>query len=262
MAATSRYKPGHVALERALSKLGLASRTQARALIEAGRVRVDGMVRKNPYFAVIPERAKLEIDGEPQAKAPARVFLLHKPRGVVTTRADERGRPTAFDLLKETGVHLIAVGRLDFATTGLLLFTNVTKLASWLTDPANQVPRDYVVTVRGRVDVPALQALRDGVEDAGERLRADAVSLLKASGRESHLKVTLCEGKNREVRRLFLAVGHEVTRLKRISFGALELGTLAPGAYREVSAEELTRAFPEAPQDVRADAPSPRPKRR
>lgn len=243
-----KYRPGHVALERALSKLGLASRTRARELILAGKVSVNGTVRRDPLHGVFPEKARIEIEGERVERAEPRTFLLHKPRGTVTTHSDEKGRPTVFSLLAGERLHLVAVGRLDFATTGVLLLTNDTRLSAWLTDPANGVRRTYLVTVRGLIDDLKLERLRAGITDEGEDLRAEAVVLRKASGRESHLTVTLTEGKNREIRRMFASIGNEVTRLKRISYGGIELGELPPGAYREVDGEELIRAFPGLPR--------------
>jgi 23S rRNA pseudouridine2605 synthase len=163
---------------------------------------------------------------------------------VVTTRSDEKGRPTVFSLIPEPGLHLIAVGRLDWATSGLLLLTNDTRLADWLTDPASGICRTYLVTVRGKVTEESLDRLRRGLLDAGEKLQPEAIVLRKASGRESHLTVRLTEGKNREIRRMFSALSHEVTRLRRVAYGALELGALEPGKFRELSRAELERAFP------------------
>jgi 23S rRNA pseudouridine2605 synthase len=139
---------------------------------------------------------------------------------------------------------LIAVGRLDWATSGLLLLTNDTRLANWLTDPGSAVCRTYLVTVRGKVTEESLERLRKGLLDAGEKLQPEEIILRKASGRESHLTVRLAEGKNREIRRMFSAISHEVTRLKRVAFGALELGELEPEKYRELTRGELERAFP------------------
>ena len=240
-------KPGQVPLERALSKLGIASRTQSREWILAGRVRVNGVLRKDPGFGIVPERAVIEIDQLRIERPSFRAFLLHKPRGVVTTRADEKGRPTVFSILKEPEVHLIAVGRLDWATSGLLILTNDTRLSDWLTDPTHGVSRTYLVTVRGEVTDEKLRWLRKGVTDEGDLLQADEVILRKKSGKESHLTVRLHEGKNREIRRMFMATGHEVTKLKRIAYGGLELGELPPGEYRELTLEELRRVFPNAP---------------
>jgi 23S rRNA pseudouridine2605 synthase len=240
-------RPGHVPLERALSKLGIASRTQGREWILAGRVRVNGTVRKDPGFGVVPERAVIEIDSLRIERASFRAFALHKPRGVVTTRSDEKGRPTVFSVMNQPDLHLIAVGRLDWATSGLLLLTNDNRLSDWLTDPAHGVQRTYLVTVRGKVTEEELERLRQGVTNEGDLLQADAVVLRKASGRESHLTVCLSEGKNREIRRMFASLRHEVTKLKRISYGSLELGELQPGEHRELGIDELKRAFPDAP---------------
>jgi 23S rRNA pseudouridine2605 synthase len=272
-------KPGHVALERALSKLGFASRTRGRELILAGKVSVNGVVRRDPLFPIIPERARIEVEGKRIEGEATRIFILHKPRGVVTTHSDEKGRKTVFDLFNDAfkrgsggggdvrgcGVggkraedgaqpqvrnkirHLSAVGRLDWATSGLLILTNDTRLSDWLTDPRNQVPRTYLVTVRGEMTEEKLARLRQGVRSRGELLRADQITLRKASGRESHLVVELSEGKNREIRRLFESIGHEVTRLKRISYGSFELGDLEAGEFREISVAEFAQAFPKAP---------------
>lgn len=232
-----------VSLARALSKRGLASRKNARALILAGRVRVDGRVVTDPARSVAPERMQVAID-EVAAPPPAarRLLAFHKPRGVVTTRRDPEGRPTVFDVLGEAGAGLIAIGRLDRASTGLLLFTNDTRLAHQLTDPANRVVRRYVVTVRGLVEPETARRLEHGIDvrssrGATERLAASTATIRKASRRETHLIVELTEGRNRELRRLFDAVGHEVTRLHRIAFGDVELGTLQPGQWRLVEGD-------------------------
>jgi 23S rRNA pseudouridine2605 synthase len=233
-----------VPLNRALSKLGILSRAQATAAIAAGRVRVDGRTVTDPAALVIPERVRIEIDGAARTRAAWRTILLHKPRGVVTTRRDPQGRRTVFDLLGDDAEGLVTVGRLDLATAGLLLLTSDTRLADWITDPRNGVDRVYAVTVRGRVTQADVDRLRNGITSRGEDLSAGEVTVRKVSSRESHLVVTLREGRNREVRRLFEAIGHEVTRLKRLGLGGLELGDLAPGKWREVSRAELQRAFP------------------
>jgi 23S rRNA pseudouridine2605 synthase len=227
-----------VSLERALSKLGIASRSEARALVVDGRVSVDGRVARDPGKAVAPERVRIAIDGEARLPAEALTVLLHKPRGVVTTRRDPEGRPTAYELVRDAGPHLQAIGRLDLASSGLLLFTTDTRLSAALLDPANAVPRVYVVTVRGSVDDASLEALSRGVAIDGA-LVTPRLTLRKRSGRETHLLVELVEGRNREIRRLFAAVGHDVTRLLRVSFGGVELGTLPPGRWRPLTYDEL-----------------------
>lgn len=207
---------GRVPLNRALSKLRILSRAQATAAIRAGRVRIDGRVVRDPAMLVDVDRIDragrvgITVDDEPRERAAWRTVVFHKPRGVVTTRSDPDGRQTIYDVLGDDGRGLIAVGRLDLATSGLLLLTTDTGLAEWITDPAHAVP------------------------------------LRKASSRESHLTVELREGKNREVRRLFDAIGHEVTRLKRVRLGTIELGDLEAGAWRALTREDVRAAFPGA----------------
>jgi len=233
--------PTTVPLARALSKLGILSRARAREAILSGRVRVDGRIERNPMAAVVPERIHVAIDDVPQRRVPWRTILLHKPKGVVTTRRDPQGRRTVFDVVgAEEARGLVAVGRLDFATSGLLLLTSDTALADRLMDPASAVPRVYLVTVRGQVTDAEAARLVGGIGG----LRAHTVTRRKVSSKESHLVVELREGKNREVRRLLAGLGHEVTRLKRVSLGKLELGALAAGRWRSVSREEIASAFP------------------
>jgi 23S rRNA pseudouridine2605 synthase len=213
-------------------------------LIRAGRVTVGGTVVVDPARAVRPERDDVRVDGEGASGGERVVIACHKPRGVLVTRSDPQGRPTIFDRLADLPPGLMAVGRLDFATSGLLLLTNDSRLADWLTDPANGLPRTYLVTVRGRVKPETAARWSDGIVDRGETLRAAAVQVRKASARESHLVIELREGKNREVRRMCAAVGHEVTRLRRVAFAGIELGDLAPGDWRAVAASELPRDAP------------------
>ena len=161
----------------------------------------------------------------------------------MTTRRDPQGRPTVFDLVSGIEGHLVAVGRLDLATAGLLLLTTDTRLADWLTDPRNRVPRVYTVTVRGELGDDAAASLTKGLDIDGERMAADAVVVRKRSRRETHLVVRLSEGRNREIRRLLEAVGHEVTSLRRVAFGGLELGILQPGQWRDVDRSEFDSAY-------------------
>jgi 23S rRNA pseudouridine2605 synthase len=221
-----------VPLNRALSKLGILSRAQATEAIRAGRVKVDGRVLTDPAAGVVPERVRITVDGERRTRAAWRTILFYKPRGVVTTRHDPEGRKTIYDVIGPSAKGLIAVGRLDLATSGLLLLTSDTRLADRITDPGGGIPRVYLVTVRGRVTV----------EGAGD-LDAASVVVRKASARETHLIVELRRGRNREVRKLFESIGHEVTALKRVRFGGLELGTLRPGEWRALTRTEVEAAF-------------------
>jgi len=249
---------GTVPLNRALSKLGVLSRSEATAAIRAGRIAVNGRIVTDIAHPVVPERTRFDLDGVRVRAGGWRTLILNKPRGTVTTRRDPEGRRTIWDVVGEAGQGLVAVGRLDLATSGLLILTSDTRLADWIAEPANEIPRVYVVTVRGRVTPEDLDRLLDGVAvgPAGTRdeplLRAAAATLDKASGRESRVIIELREGRNRAVRRLCEAIGHDVTRLKRVSFGGLTLGELAPGTWRELSAEEIRAALPGAPISVRS----------
>lgn len=251
----TRFARGQVSLERAMSKLGLASRSEARGLISRGRVRVGGRVIRDALAPVVPERAAITISGKAAVRAAWRTILFHKPRGVVTTRRDPEGRSTIYDTLREAGVAgltaLKPVGRLDLATSGLLLLTTDTRLADWLTDPSHGVLRRYVVTARGEISEQHAERIKLGIDVtiAGrtEHVGAVRVEVLKRSQRETHLVIELTEGKNREVRRLIDTCGSEVLRLKRIGFGGLQIGHLRPGEWREVSAEEIRTEFPNAP---------------
>jgi 23S rRNA pseudouridine2605 synthase len=234
----TRSQRGTVRLDRALSKLGLASRTDARTLIAAGKVTVGGRVVRDPAVEVTPERGNIAVDGQKAARRAWRTIMFHKPRGVVTTKRDPQGRRTVFDVLGADAASLVAVGRLDLASSGLLLLTNDTGLAHRLTDPANAIVRRYSVTVRGRLTDDKAKCLEAGVDG----MRAQSVVVRKRSGRETHLIVELTEGKNREIRRLCAAVRHEVIKLKRIAFGNLELGDLQPGEWRQVARAEMDEA--------------------
>ena len=214
-------------------------------MIADGRVSVDGRTITNPGTPVVPERVTIAIDGDAaRGTTEAVTIALHKPRGYVTTRSDPEGRKTIYDLLADLPTRVIPVGRLDLATSGLLILTNDTQFGNWLTDPASQIPRVYLVTVKGAVTDEEAAMLTQGVVSGGERLAAADALVRKRSKRESHLTITLTEGKNREIKRLFEAVNHPVTQLRRVQFGGLQLGTLAPGKWRRVSPEELREAFP------------------
>src|SRR5262249_35465050 len=154
----------------------------------------------DPLMPVVPERARIAVDGQLRPRREWRAILFHKPRGVLTTRRDPEGRPTIYDVLGDAARGLIAVGRLDRATPGPRLPTSDTALADRLTDPANAVPRVYVATVRGEVTGHECRQLEMGVTDRGERLVAASVAVRKASARESHVTIELREGRNREVR--------------------------------------------------------------
>jgi 23S rRNA pseudouridine2605 synthase len=230
-------------VDRLLSKLGIASRGTSQEWVRAGRVRINGRVVRDPATWVLWPKDSVSVDDQPIQDSVKRFFLFHKPKGVITTHSDEKGRKTIFELLSPDLGYLHAVGRLDQATSGLLLLTNDSALSSVLTDPTHKVMRTYLVSVRGEFTGTQATAAVVGVVDGGERLQCHSVKIQKNSGRESHLEVVLIQGKNREIRRLFKALGHEVTRLRRIQYGPFTLENLPSGAWREIPIEDVKKAL-------------------
>jgi len=235
--------PKRLTVDRPLSKRGIASRGTSQEWIRAGRVRINGRVIRDPATWVLWPKDAVSIDDRPIQDSVKRFILFHKPRGVITTHSDEKGRKTIFDVLPADLGFVHAVGRLDQATSGLLLLTNDSTLSSLLTDPIHKVMRTYLVSVRGEfTEVQAAEAVA-GVVEGGERLQCHTVKIQKSSGRESHLEVVLIQGKNREIRRLFQALGHEVTRLRRIQYGPFKLDDLPSGGWREIPIEDVRKAL-------------------
>lgn len=233
--------PKRQTLDRLLSKLGIASRVTSRKWICAGRVSVNDKINCNPDIWLSWPIDKVSIDGQPISDSVKRFFLFHKPKGVVTTQRDELGRKTIFDLLPTDIGFIHAVGRLDQATSGLLLLTNDSMLSNFLTSPESMILRTYLVTIRGDFTDDELKIATNGIVEKGEHLKCHSVKIQKSSNRESHLEVVLTEGKNREIRRLFNALGHEVTRLRRIQYGPFLLGDLEAGKLREIPFEDAKR---------------------
>jgi 23S rRNA pseudouridine2605 synthase len=227
-----------VQLHRAVSKLGWGSRTQAWEWIRAGQVRVDGRIVTDPLAWIDLDRQKVTRGGQ-EANEERVVLALHKPRGVVTTRRDERRRRTVYDLLPPGLPWVFPAGRLDADSEGLLVLTNDSALAVRLTEPKHRVPKTYRVTVAGRPTEEALNRLHEGVDLPDGRTRPARVRLLKSGSKTSVLEMILTEGRNRQVRRMTAAVGHRTRRLVRVAIGGLELGELAPGGYRVLEVAEI-----------------------
>ncbi|WP_168880227.1 pseudouridine synthase [Rhizobium sp. P28RR-XV] len=229
-----------VTLPRALSKLGYCSRTQAEALITAGRVSVDGRKIADPATWVDLEHSKFAIDGREISAEKKLYFMLNKPRGLVTTRDDPEGRPTVYDCLKEIDArHLAPVGRLDKASEGLLLFTNDTVLSQTLLDPVSHVGKTYHVQVGRIMDEEQLARMERGIFDDGELLTASSARLLRSGDRNSWIEVELKEGRNRQIRRMLEALGIECLRLVRVAFGDIALGDLPKGGVRALTEAEI-----------------------
>jgi len=231
----------HYGLARVLSKLGYCSRSQAYSFIRAGRVRLNKRICHNPEAPVDLARDHVEIDGQALPDAVKVYLMLNKPRGLVTTRTDEKGRPTVYQCLQGADLPwLFPVGRLDQASEGLLLFTNDTAWADHIVAPANHVPKTYHVQVDRLLPESFAAGLCQGVRTAdGERLSAGAARVLRHGSRNTWLEIVLEEGKNRQIRRLLEAGGLEVLRLIRVAIGGLQLGPLAKGQFRYLTETDL-----------------------
>ncbi|MEW6355003.1 MAG: pseudouridine synthase [Planctomycetota bacterium] len=245
-----------VSLARALSKSGYCSRTQAEALIEAGRVRVNGTIQRNPSLRVDMQRDDIAAEGQP-VEAKALVYLmLNKPRGLVTTTTDERGRQTVYQCLNDPSLPWVSpVGRLDKASEGLLLFTNDTRWAAQVLAPGSHLEKRYHVQIDRVADEALLRRVRAGIVDAGEELKAKYVCLLRSGTRNSWLEIVLDEGRNRHIRRMLQCLGVTVLRLVRVAVGPLELGDLKKGEFRRLTAEE-SNAIRRAMRDFHGAPPA------
>jgi 23S rRNA pseudouridine2605 synthase len=227
-------------LQKILARAGVASRRAAEELITAGRVRVNGKVVSELGAQAHPFQDKVEVDGRQVLAENAQYVVLHKPREVVSTLSDPEGRPTVADFLKDAGGRMYPVGRLDFATSGVLLATNDGEFANGLLHPRKAVPKTYVVKVRGRMGDEDLDRWRNGVmlED-GKTLPAD-VRRMRYEEERTWLEVTIREGRNQQIRRMGDATGFFVMRLARISFAGITSDDLRPGQWRYLTRDELT----------------------
>jgi 23S rRNA pseudouridine2605 synthase len=199
---------------------------------------LNGAVRRDAEAAVRLGQDKIEVDGREIRAAERAYWMLNKPRGVVTTASDEKGRETVYDYMGEGRGWLAPVGRLDKASEGLLLLTNDSEWAARVLDPAGHVAKTYHVQIAALADEVLLQTLRRGVRDGGDLLRVQLVRELRRGKRNSWLEIVLHEGKNRQIRRMLGTLGVEVSRLVRVAIGGLTLGDLAKGSCRELTAEE------------------------
>lgn len=236
-------QPRNIGLARAISKMGYCSRSRAEDAIRAGRVKINGAVRRNIEAPVHLGKDRVEIDGQ-EIKAAQKLYLmLNKPRGVVTTASDERGRETIYSFLQKYdggSLNWVApVGRLDKASEGLLLITNDPEWAAKITAPERCVDKTYHVQIAGQPTPAMIEKLQQGfkVKD-GEFLRVKSASVVRSGERNCWLEIVLDEGRNRHIRRMFETIDVEVLRLIRVAIGALQLGDLPKGAVRALNEEE------------------------
>jgi len=237
--ARQEGKGKRIGLARALCKLGYCSRSEAFSLIRQGRVRLNGTMPRNPETPARPGIDRIEVDGK-QARAAERVYLmLNKPRGMVTTAHDEKGREAIYSLLPNDRPWIAPVGRLDKASEGLLLLTNDSEWGARITDPHSHLEKTYHVQIGTVADSKLMASLERGVEvPNGERLKAKRAGLIRSGEKNSWVEIVLDEGKNRQIRRMLDGFGVEVLRLVRVAIGPLQLGDLAKGAFRSLRQEE------------------------
>ncbi len=231
-------------LEKYIATAGIASRRAAKRAIHEGRVTVNGAPVFVPGHPIDTNADCVAFEGKRVTSTAERLYvMLHKPAGYVTTRRDERGRPTVMDLVQEISENIYPVGRLDLETEGLLLLTNDGDFAYRLTHPSHEIPKTYLVWVNGVPSEQAVRQLREGVTIPSGKTAPATVSRLgvraDTDGTGSQFKVILHEGKKRQVRLMFKAVGHRVVRLKRIQVGELRLGNLPPGQHRLLTPTEI-----------------------
>ena len=227
-------------MARALSKCGYCSRSRARELVSSGSVRVNGRVIRDPEQRVRVGRDAIEVDGK-KIQAATKIYLMvNKPRGIVTTAEDERGRATVYSLLPDDLPWVAPVGRLDKASEGLLLMTNDSQWGARIASPDTHVSKTYHVQIAKVAGPELLQRMMSGVRGkGGDLLRVKQASVIRLGTKNCWLEILLDEGKNRQIRRLMDELGVEVLRLIRIAIGPLELGNLAKGKTRELTAREV-----------------------
>ena len=251
-----------VRLQKILSTAGIASRRAAETLISEGRVTVNGETVSELGSKADPDTDDIRVDGRRVKSASKRRYiLLYKPRGYITTRSDPERRPTVIDLLTTGGVreYVYPVGRLDYDSEGLLLLTNDGELADRLTHPRHGIGREYHVRVRGVPDEQALERLRKGIALDGNRTAPAEVAIHKrietARGDDALVSIVIYEGRNRQVRRMLEAVGHPVSKLKRVRIGPITDDHIRPGEFRDLSEREV-----EALRRAASRLPSPQPR--
>lgn len=227
-------------LQKILSMAGLASRRHAEKLITEGRVKVNGAVVKSLGFKADPQWDHISLDGKPIGKLERKAYLLmNKPRGCVTTLDDPLGRRTVRDFIRGEKRMVKPVGRLDFDSEGLLILTNDGDLQERLTHPRYGIRRTYLVKVRGFPDPAAIRKLRDGIRLEDGMTQPAKVRLVEKLKKNSWMRLTVYEGRNRLIKRMCTAISHPVIRLKRIRYGPLALGDLKPGKYRYLTPKEI-----------------------
>jgi 23S rRNA pseudouridine2605 synthase len=250
-------------LQKILSQAGVASRRLSEELITQGRVQVNGKTVTALGSRADPNADEIKVDGRRiHAQKRKRYILLHKPRGYITSRSDPEGRPTVLDLLRGVRDYIYPVGRLDYDSEGLLILTNDGELAARLTHPRHEVDKVYEARVRGIPDEHVLERLAKGVTIAGKRTAPAKVRLIDPPNKrpsekeQARIELAIHEGRQRQVRNMFDAVGHPVVRLKRVRIGPIEDPDIPPGHWRELTPQEVAKLQRSAGLSRRPAAPT------
>ena len=229
-------------LQLVLARAGIASRRQAEKLIRDGLVTVNGQVVRRPGTQVVWGKDAIRVRNRLISRLEPKVtIVLNKPKRVMTTAHDPRGRRTTAELVKKVKARIFPVGRLDYDTEGLLILTNNGELAQHLEHPRYGIPKTYRAKVKGMPAAEALQRLRSGITLDGRRTRPARVKKIGTTGKNTWLEITIKEGRNRQIRRMCWAVGHPVLKLKRTCYGPIRLGNMKPGFYRELTPAEVKK---------------------
>ena len=227
-------------LEKFLAQSGIASRRDAKKYISAGRVTVNGEKVLVPGTHINPQETEIIFDDEPIRGNPKRIYLMvNKPAGYVTTVRDERGRPTVMALVRDISERIYPVGRLDLDTEGLLLMTNDGDFAHRILHPSHEIQKTYIAWVEGQPNRRDIQRLREGVEIEERTITSAKVNQIGKREGQTQFRVIIHEGRKRQIRRMFHAVGHDVVHLKRVGIGSLSLGRLLIGKYRILTTAEI-----------------------
>lgn len=233
-------------LQKILAKAGIASRRQAEELIRAGRVLVDGKVVREMGVQVDPATQVIECDGTPVAAPEKKIYiLLYKPAGYLSTVHDPQGRAIVTDLLRDVKERVYPVGRLDLDTEGALLLTNDGDLAQKILHPSHEVRKTYVAKVQGRPNRRKLNDLTRGIVLEGRKTWPADIRILQSEAQTTTLQIIIHEGRKRQIRKMFAAVGHPVLQLQRSAYGRLGLGDLTPGEYKTLGPEDIKMIFKE-----------------
>lgn len=229
-----------IRLQKYLALSGVASRRKSEELISEGRIKVNGLIVTELGTKIDPEKDIVLYDGKVITQEEKKVYyLLNKPVGYVTTAKDQFNRPNVVDIINSKDYRIYPVGRLDYNTSGLLILTNDGELTNKITHPANHVEKTYIVKCKGVLSKQGIERLKNGIDIGGYITQKAKLEVIKSDGRNTTAKITISEGKNRQIRKMFDAVGNPVIDLKRVSIGKIKVDGIEIGKYRELTNEEL-----------------------